>query len=107
MLFCIRSVGTDPTQPATHSNNHNQHQRHQHHNHNHRRRRRRRRHRRHCHHHTTKRYVVMDEGHKIKNEEAQVSKAMQLVKSEGRIILTGTPLQNNLHELWALLKCVL
>jgi SNF2 family DNA or RNA helicase len=48
----------------------------------------------------------MDEGHKIKNEDALVSKAMQLVKSEGRLILTGTPLQNNLHELWALLRYV-
>ena len=29
---------------------------------------------------------------------------MSKVRSQGRIILTGTPLQNNLHELWALLR---
>ena len=50
------------------------------------------------------RYVVMDEGHKIKNELSGISQQMQKVRSEGRLILTGTPLQNNLHELWAMLK---
>ena len=50
------------------------------------------------------RYVVMDEGHKIKNELSGVSQQMARVRSEGRLILTGTPLQNNLHELWALLR---
>ena len=50
------------------------------------------------------RYVVIDEGHKIKNEMSQISEQMARVGSEGRIILTGTPLQNNLHELWALLR---
>jgi len=50
------------------------------------------------------RYVVMDEGHKIKNEETNISVQMAKVHSEGRLILTGTPLQNNLHELWALLS---
>ena len=50
------------------------------------------------------RYVIMDEGHKIKNEDSGISQQMRRVMSEGRIILTGTPLQNNLHELWALLQ---
>lgn len=48
-------------------------------------------------------YVVLDEGHKIKNDMSQVSKALQGLKAEFRLILTGTPLQNNLVELWALL----
>ena len=48
-------------------------------------------------------YVVLDEGHKIKNDLSLVSKALQGLGAEYRLILTGTPLQNNLHELWALL----
>lgn len=49
-------------------------------------------------------YVVLDEGHKIKNDLSQVSKALQGLGAEYRLILTGTPLQNNLVELWALLR---
>lgn len=49
------------------------------------------------------RYVVLDEGHKIKNDLSQVSMALQGLGAEYRLILTGTPLQNNLLELWALL----
>ncbi|KAJ3175611.1 hypothetical protein HDU87_006109 [Geranomyces variabilis] len=48
-------------------------------------------------------YVVLDEGHKIKNEKTQVSIALRGLSSQYRLLLTGTPLQNNLHELWALL----
>jgi SNF2 family DNA or RNA helicase len=50
------------------------------------------------------RYVILDEGHKIKNELSEVSMQMQKMHSYGRLLLTGTPLQNNLHELWALLR---
>lgn len=49
------------------------------------------------------RYVILDEGHKIKNDLSLVSKALQGLQAEHRLILTGTPLQNNLQELWALL----
>lgn len=49
------------------------------------------------------RYVVLDEGHKIKNDLSQISTALQGLGAEYRLILTGTPLQNNLVELWALL----
>lgn len=49
------------------------------------------------------RYTVLDEGHKIKNDKSLVSSALQGIQSEYRLILTGTPLQNNLAELWALL----
>ncbi|KAG8527568.1 uncharacterized protein KY384_007721 [Bacidia gigantensis] len=48
-------------------------------------------------------YVVLDEGHKIKNDVSLISKALQGLGAEYRLILTGTPLQNNLLELWALL----
>lgn len=49
------------------------------------------------------RYCVLDEGHKIKNEKSNVSHALQGLAAEFRLLLTGTPLQNNLHEMWALL----
>lgn len=50
------------------------------------------------------RYVVLDEGHKIKNDLSLISKSLQGLGAEYRLILTGTPLQNNLVELWALLR---
>ncbi|KAL8928909.1 MAG: hypothetical protein Q9172_000747 [Xanthocarpia lactea] len=48
-------------------------------------------------------YIVLDEGHKIKNEKSQISKALQALSAEYRLILTGTPLHNDMLELWALL----
>ena len=49
------------------------------------------------------RCLVLDEGHKIKNETSGVAEACSRVRSRTRLLLTGTPLQNNLHELWAVL----
>ncbi|KAL8932748.1 MAG: hypothetical protein Q9216_006698 [Gyalolechia sp. 2 TL-2023] len=48
-------------------------------------------------------YLILDEGHRIKNEKSQISKALQALGAEYRLILTGTPLHNNMVELWALL----
>jgi DNA excision repair protein ERCC-6-like len=45
---------------------------------------------------------VLDEGHKIKNPQTLVHKAMQAIPSSYRLLLSGTPIQNNLDELWAL-----
>ncbi|CAJ1064215.1 transcriptional regulator ATRX-like isoform X1 [Xyrichtys novacula] len=42
--------------------------------------------------------VVCDEGHTLKNEASNVSKALNAVKTRRRVVLTGTPLQNNLIE---------
>lgn len=50
------------------------------------------------------RYLMIDEAHRIKNENAQLSKTVRLIQVENRMLITGTPLQNNLHELWALLN---
>ncbi|XP_055333572.1 chromatin-remodeling complex ATPase chain Iswi-like [Paramacrobiotus metropolitanus] len=52
-------------------------------------------------------YLVIDEAHRIKNEQAMLSAAVRSFKSYRRLLLTGTPLQNNLHELWALLNFLL
>jgi len=49
-------------------------------------------------------YLIIDEAHRIKNENSQLSKVVRLFNSKGRLLITGTPLQNNLHELWSLLS---
>ena len=49
-------------------------------------------------------YMVIDEAHRIKNENATLSRTVRIFDVEARLLLTGTPLQNNLHELWALLN---
>ncbi|KAJ3928587.1 MAG: SNF2 family N-terminal domain-containing protein [Lentinula lateritia] len=48
-------------------------------------------------------YCVLDEGHKIKNSETIVSQKLQGLNAMYRLILTGTPIQNNMVELWSLL----
>jgi SWI/SNF-related matrix-associated actin-dependent regulator of chromatin subfamily A member 5 len=53
------------------------------------------------------RYLVLDEGHKIKNDGTNISKALQGLKAEFRLLLTGTPLQNDLREMWSLLHWLL
>jgi superfamily II DNA or RNA helicase len=47
-------------------------------------------------------YVVLDEAQKIKNHNAQMSKAARLLKSQHRLALTGTPIENRLTELWSI-----
>ncbi|KAH6661921.1 TATA-binding protein-associated factor MOT1 [Plectosphaerella plurivora] len=47
-------------------------------------------------------YVVLDEGHLIKNPKAKISIAVKKLPSNHRLILTGTPIQNNVLELWSL-----
>ncbi|KAI8799742.1 P-loop containing nucleoside triphosphate hydrolase protein [Cladochytrium replicatum] len=46
--------------------------------------------------------VCIDEGHRIKNNSALVSQALKAITGRFRLILTGTPLQNDLRELWSL-----
>lgn len=52
-------------------------------------------------------YIVVDEAHRIKNEDSLLSQIIRLFYSKNRLLITGTPLQNNLHELWALLNFLL
>lgn len=48
-------------------------------------------------------YLIVDEAHKLKNEESRAHSALDSLRTSHRLIITGTPLQNNLKELWALL----
>ncbi|GJP49304.1 hypothetical protein CLOM_g8529 [Closterium sp. NIES-68] len=50
----------------------------------------------------TWRYCVLDEGHLIKGAKTRLSQAVRRIKAEHRLLLTGTPIQNNVLELWAL-----
>ncbi|KAL0080870.1 SNF2 family N-terminal domain-containing protein [Phycomyces blakesleeanus] len=52
-------------------------------------------------------YIVIDEAHRIKNENSMLSQIVREFNSRNRMLITGTPLQNNLHELWALLNFLL
>lgn len=52
-------------------------------------------------------YLVIDEAHRIKNEKSKLSEILREFETKNRLLLTGTPLQNNLHELWALLNFLL
>ncbi|KAK9812302.1 hypothetical protein WJX73_000685 [Symbiochloris irregularis] len=53
------------------------------------------------------RYIIIDEAHRIKNENSILSRTVRMLKTNYRLLITGTPLQNNLHELWALLNFLL
>ncbi|KAI3951598.1 hypothetical protein MKX01_018714 [Papaver californicum] len=47
-------------------------------------------------------YVILDEGHIIKNPSTQRAKSLLEIPCPHRIVISGTPIQNNLKELWAL-----
>ncbi|XP_007035456.2 PREDICTED: chromatin structure-remodeling complex protein SYD isoform X1 [Theobroma cacao] len=52
-------------------------------------------------------YIIIDEGHRIKNASCKLNADLKHYQSSHRLLLTGTPLQNNLEELWALLNFLL
>ncbi|KAI0389325.1 SNF2 family N-terminal domain-containing protein [Xylariaceae sp. FL0594] len=53
-------------------------------------------------------HMIIDEGHRMKNSNSKLSATIsQYYSTRFRLILTGTPLQNNLSELWAMLNFVL
>lgn len=53
-------------------------------------------------------YIIMDEGHRMKNADCKLALVLGAKYiSRNRLLLTGTPLQNNMTELWALLNFLL
>ncbi|OCL12765.1 hypothetical protein AOQ84DRAFT_284541 [Glonium stellatum] len=51
-------------------------------------------------------YAVLDEGHKIRNPNAAITIYCKELRTANRVILSGTPMQNNLTELWSLFDFV-
>ncbi|KAG8507298.1 DNA excision repair protein ERCC-6-like [Galemys pyrenaicus] len=51
-------------------------------------------------------YVILDEAHKIKTSSTKSAICARAIPASNRILLTGTPVQNNLQELWSLFDFV-
>lgn len=49
-------------------------------------------------------YIILDEGHRIKNRKCKLLRELKSIPSISRLLLTGTPIQNSLEELWSLLN---
>ncbi|XP_040848362.1 lymphoid-specific helicase isoform X1 [Ochotona curzoniae] len=52
-------------------------------------------------------YLIVDEGHRIKNMNCRLIRELKRFNADNKLLLTGTPLQNNLSELWSLLNFLL
>nr|XP_055026877.1 lymphoid-specific helicase [Misgurnus anguillicaudatus] len=52
-------------------------------------------------------YLIVDEGHRIKNLNCRLVQELKMLPADNKLLLTGTPLQNNLSELWSLLNFLL
>lgn len=53
------------------------------------------------------RYCILDEAQHIKNPNSRNARAVKMIASENRFALTGTPMENNLTELWSIFDFVL
>lgn len=52
-------------------------------------------------------FIIVDEGHRLKNMECKLIRTLKRFDTNNRLLLTGTPLQNQLSELWSLLNFLL
>ncbi|XP_011136750.1 DNA excision repair protein ERCC-6 isoform X2 [Harpegnathos saltator] len=52
-------------------------------------------------------YVILDEGHTIRNPQVKISRAVKRLQTPHRLLLTGSPMQNSLKELWSLFDFIL
>jgi chromodomain-helicase-DNA-binding protein 1 len=51
--------------------------------------------------------LMVDEAHRLKNDDSLLYKALMEFKTNCRVLITGTPLQNSLKELWSLLHFIM
>lgn len=47
-------------------------------------------------------YCILDEGHVIRSAKTKTTKAVKMIRANHRLLLSGTPIQNNVLELWSL-----
>merc|ERR1712147_522320 len=51
-------------------------------------------------------YLVIDEGQRVKNRDCRLVRELKKLDTQNRLLLSGTPIQNTLDELWSLLNFV-
>lgn len=52
-------------------------------------------------------YIIIDEAQRMKDRQSKLAKDLDRFTASRRLLLTGTPLQNELRELWSLLNLLL
>ena len=52
-------------------------------------------------------FCIFDEAHKLKNSESESATQARKLKTKRRLLLTGTPLMNDVIELWSLLNLLM
>ncbi len=52
-------------------------------------------------------YIIIDEAQRMKDRDSKLAKDLDRFTAARRLLLTGTPLQNDLRELWSLLNLLL
>lgn len=52
-------------------------------------------------------YIIIDEAQRMKDRDSKLARDLETFSSQRRLLLTGTPLQNDLKELWSLLNLLL
>lgn len=52
-------------------------------------------------------YLIIDEGQNINNPKAQITQILKKIKSNSKFVLTGTPIENNLLDLWSLFDFIM
>jgi SNF2 family DNA or RNA helicase len=48
-------------------------------------------------------YLIVDEAHRLKDQNSELHRELAKFQTDNRLLITGTPLQNTLKELWSLL----